>query len=282
MNFTQNRSGTIFNGFINIFSPKPTTEAKKHAIDDLDSLRNFLDSAFIQFDGIETDIETKKKYKHRGYLTVSRFKRLDQVYNLTPATYKFRGSDNKVKLFKCGLESAFDKGYNAYRFRLIGESKEGEKLLGNWNGLDSKPIFVQYNDQPNEPEVRGWFSNLIDSAGDDIANDATKVYNDAKKVYNNASTSVKAVVLSASTLAGIVTGAALTYDDVTWARQFASQWADGTLDAGGDVEFYKPFQEILRKLGKLDDFPYGGGVSDPELGVTADYSVDDLLAVLVL
>lgn len=155
-------------------------------------------------------------------------------------------------------------------------------MLGNWNGVDLKPILVRYSDETNVPTVRGWFSNVIDNAGDDIANDADDLANDAKKVYNNASTAVKVVVLSASSLAAIVAGAVLTYDDVTWAREYASQWADGTLDAGGDVKFFKPFQEILRKLGQFDDFPYGGGVSDPEFDVTADYSLDDLLAVLVL
>lgn len=227
-------SAQLFHNLVNVFLPSPEPEPEhkpepepvedKLEIKDVASLNNLLNARFFRIKGIMTDKNGKDSQEHIGYLKCTPPKFLNEFYNNTPAVYSYVDKNSgEFYRFAGKLESIYDSGFGAYRFRYraVATGRIEDLVMDmNFNGIDVKPVIGIYdepksNNSENDKELivleddevletRNIFDDIISdasslvsdatSAADSLASDVTSdadsvasdVTNTATKVYNDA------------------------------------------------------------------------------------------------
>ena len=124
--------------------PEPEPVEKKNGIDNVDSLRLFLDTTLIVHKGYMLDLKSGDKSNHTGYLKAIRNQRLNKDYNIMPVEYWYNDDNKKLITFQGDLEAFYNDINKSYSFKVRGISKDS-LLSGAWSSDKNNFELTMYN-----------------------------------------------------------------------------------------------------------------------------------------
>jgi hypothetical protein len=221
-------SAQLFHNFVNVFLPSPEPDHKpepepepepfedKLEIKDVASLNNLLNARIFRIKGIMSDINDKNRQEHIGFLKCKPPKFLNEFYNNTPAVYSYvEKNSGEFYRFAGKLESIYDSGFGAYRFRYraVGTGRIADLVMDmNFNGIDVKPVIGIYdepksNNSENDKELIVLEDDEVletRNIFDDIISDASSLVSDASSLVSDATSAADSAASDISSAADSV------------------------------------------------------------------------------